>query len=607
MTLTIHSLVAYKNRPALIIENSPDLLIKLEDGRTQKVRAKDIILLHPGPVLKFAQLEAQPGDVETAWEILSQDTVTLRELAELAFGSFTPSTAWGAWQLVCDNLYFQGTPDCITACSREEVSQKQETRRLKTSQKIAWTGFLSRVANRQIISEDDQFLAEVEAVALGEASESRVLRELGRSQNPQNAHSLLLDLGRWNNRFNPYPKRFGVPLSAPVTDLPELPEEERVDLTHLPAFAIDNAWTTDPDDALSLDGPNRLWVHIADVAALVPPDSPVDLEARNRAASLYLPEMTVPMLPAEASERLGLGISDVSPALSFGLNLDSEGGIIGLEIVPSWVRVSRLSYEQAEGMLHDQPFEGLLRLAQKNEARRTRNGSVNIELPEVDLRVEDGKIVFHPVLPLRSQMIVKEAMLMAGEAVAGYALKEGVPIVFSTQEASQIPELPDGLAGMYALRRFMKRGQLKSLPARHAGIGLDMYTQVTSPIRRYQDLIVHQQLRAHIRGQALLTSQDILQRLGATEAVMSNLRQVERLSNQHWTMVYLSETPQWRGEGVIVETDGPRSTVLIPEIGLETHLNCQSSLPLNTRVPIVLGGLNIPELRAFFRIDESLV
>ena len=604
MTFPKHSLVAYKNRPALIIENSPDLQIELEDGRTQKVRAKDIILIHPGPVLNIAYLEPQSGDTETTWELLSHDAVTLRELAELAFGKFTPSTAWGAWQLICDSLYFQGTPDCITACSREEVSRKQETRRLKASEKIAWTRFLTRVANRQVTLEDDHFLAEVEAMALGEASESRVLRELGRSQNPQNAHSLLLELGRWNNRLNPYPKRFGVPLSAPVTNLPELPEEDRVDLTHLPAFAIDNAWTTDPDDALSLEGPNRLWVHVADVAALVLPDRPADLEARNRAASLYLPEMTVPMLPVEASERLGLGIRDVSPALSFGLNLDSEGGIVGMEIVPSWVRVSRLSYEQAEDMFHDLPFEGLVCLAQNNEARRKRNGAVSIELPEVDIRVEDGKVVFHPVRSLRSQMIVREAMLMAGEAVAGYALREGIPFAFSTQEATQIPALPDGLAGIYALRRFMKRGQLKSLPARHAGIGLDRYTQVTSPLRRYQDLIVHQQLRAHIRGHDLLTSQEMLQRLGVAEAVTSNMRQVERLSNLHWTMVYLSETPQWHGEGVIVETDGPHSTALIPNIGLETHLYCQRSLPLNTRVPIVLEVSNVPELRAFFRIDD---
>ena len=208
--------MAYKNRPALIIGNDPDLHIELEDGRIQKVRSKDVILIHPGPLLSLAHLVTQSGDTETTWELLSDKAVNLRELAELAFGSFTPSTAWGAWQLTCDSLYFQGTPDCITACSREEVSRKQETRQIKVSQKNALTGFMTRVVNRQVTPEDDHFLAEVEAMALGKANESRVLRELGRGQDPQNAHSLLLDLGYWNNRFNPYPKRLGVSLSVPV-------------------------------------------------------------------------------------------------------------------------------------------------------------------------------------------------------------------------------------------------------------------------------------------------------------------------------------------------------------------------------------------------------
>ena len=96
-----------------------------------------------------------------------------------------------------------------------------------------------------------------------------------------------------------------------------------------------------------------------------------------------------------------------------------------------------------------------------------------------------------------------------------------------------------------------------------------------------------------------------MQRLGAAETVTSNMRQVERLSNRHWTMVYLSETPQWHGEGVIVETDGSRCTALIPDIGLETHLYCRRGLPLNARVPLVLGETNIPELRAFFRVDDQ--
>ena len=153
----------------------------------------------------------------------------------------------------------------------------------------------------------------------------------------------------------------------------------------------------------------------------------------------------------------------------------------------------------------------------------------------------------------------------------------------------------------------MKRGQLKSSPARHAGLGLDMYTQITSPLRRYQDLMVHQQLRAHIRGHDFLTSQEILQRLGAVEEITRNVNQVERLSNLHWTLAYLSETPHWHGEAVIVDMDGVYGTALIPEIGLETHVYCPRLLPLNTNVNISLEVSNIPELRAFFRVDDRKV
>ena len=150
--------------------------------------------------------------------------------------------------------------------------------------------------------------------------------------------------------MDPYPSRFKLTTRPVTAGLPRLPDEERVDLTHLPAFAIDDEGNQEPDDALSLEG-NRLWVHIADVAALVPQESPADLEARARGASLYLPEGTVDMLPAQAIQTLGLGLAEVSPALSFGLDLSAEGETEGIEIVPSWVRVTRLTYAQADGRL----------------------------------------------------------------------------------------------------------------------------------------------------------------------------------------------------------------------------------------------------------------
>jgi exoribonuclease II len=109
-----------------------------------------------------------------------------------------------------------------------------------------------------------------------------------------------------------------VPSEDPELPVPALPEEERLDLTGLPAYAIDDQGNQDPDDALSLDG-DRLWVHVADVAALVHPAGEIEREARARGSNLYAPEGIVNMLPAAITEGLGLGLHEVSPALSIAL------------------------------------------------------------------------------------------------------------------------------------------------------------------------------------------------------------------------------------------------------------------------------------------------
>ncbi|MFX4531934.1 RNB domain-containing ribonuclease, partial [Acinetobacter baumannii] len=83
----------------------------------------------------------------------------------------------------------------------------------------------------------------------------------------------------------------------------------------------------------------RLFVHVADVAALVPPGSPLDEEALRRGANLYLPEGTVPMLPPGVTEALGLGLNEVSPALTFELWVSEEGELLEERVYPSWVRV----------------------------------------------------------------------------------------------------------------------------------------------------------------------------------------------------------------------------------------------------------------------------
>jgi exoribonuclease-2 len=601
MTTVQGSLVLYKNRPARVAHAGEKFEIELEDGKTLKVRPKDIILMHPGPLHSLGELEEPPGDVETAWELLAGSTTSLAELAELIYGAFTPATAWAAWQLVSAGLYFRGTPETVEVCSVEEVVRVQAAREARVAEEQAWTTFLEHLRTGKITLEDHRYLKEVEELAFGRRTSSRVLRELGRIESPEKAHALLLKLGYWDHTADPYPQRCNVSTTPPDLALPALPEETRRDLTHLLAFAIDDAWSTDPDDAISLEE-NRLWVHVADVAALVAPDSAPDLEARARGVNLYLPEGTVPMLPPQATQLLGLGLAHVSPALSFGLEVTPDGEITAIEVVPSWVRVTRLTYDEVDVRLDEEPFKRLYDLAHRAEARRQAHGAIAITLPEVKLFIQDGQVILHPLPALRSRGLVQEAMLMAGEAAARYALEHGIPCPFTTQDAPEAGEFPDGLAGMYARRRTLKRSQQTNMPAAHAGLGLDLYTRATSPLRRYVDLVVHQQLRAYLRGTPVLGEQEVLERVGAAEAVTGHTRQAELLAYKHWTLVYLVQHPDWRGEGILVEKRDHRGTVLLPTLGMEVRIHLDQDLPLNSTVSLGLRGINLPELDAHFQV-----
>lgn len=604
MNIPQNSLVLYKNSPARVAALGDKLDIELEDGRSLRVRPKDVLLLHPGPAPGLRDLTAPAGEVEAACELLDGGQTTLPELAELVYGAYTPATAWAAWRLVDEGLYFWGTPEAVSARPLVEVERERAIRQAKAAEREAWHGFLRRARAGRCDPADAPYLQEIEEVALGQREQSRVLQALDCDQNPPSAHALLLRLGHWDERVNPWPRRIGAMLTPPTVELPALPDESRLDLTGLPAYAIDDEGNLDPDDAISLDG-NRLWVHVADAAVLTPPDSAADQEARARGATLYLPETTIPMLPEEAIPRLGLGLAEISPALSFGLNLDAEGVVTDVDIAPSWVRVQRLSYPEVETRLDREPFRGLYELAQRHQARRRANGAIFIDLPEVKMQVSDGRVEIKPLPRLRSRMLVTEAMVMAGEAAARFALERGLPFPFTTQDpADATDRQPAGLAAMYALRRTLRPRQYSSQPGPHGGLGLDVYAQVTSPLRRYLDLVAHQQLRACLRGGDPLEAQAIIERVGAAEAAAQGIRRAERLSREHWTVVYLQQHPGWQGEGVLVEKRLPRGVVLIPELALEARVKVADSVAPDSVLPLRLTGLDLPEREAFFRVER---
>ncbi|MCP4421484.1 MAG: RNB domain-containing ribonuclease, partial [Chloroflexi bacterium] len=483
----------------------------------------------------------------------------------------------------------------------DEVAAKKEARTAKAAEAASWDAFAARVQRSTFLVEDGRFLQEIAAVAMGQQERSQVLRNLKQSEAAENAHALLLRLGYWDESINPYPSRVGVTSSQPNAPLPDFPEESRRDLTHLVALAIDDEGSRDADDALSWED-GRLWVHIADVAALVSPDSPADLEARARGANLYLPEGTIHMLPLEATAVLALGLDETSPALSFGIDVTADGCITGLEIVPSTICVTRVSYDKANGRLPESPYCELLAVAQAYEARRNSNGAVIIDLPEVKIRLNDeGDVEIRPLPHLKSRDLVQEAMLMTGEAVAQFAREHNIPIPYRTQEPPDKIVEGSTPSAMFARRRTMTGSQPSSVPAPHAGLGLDQYVQATSPLRRYLDLVVHQQLRAFLRQEPMLDEQAVMERVGAAHAVSGDCRYAERLSNQHWTAVYLLRQQKWQGKGIVVDRRGKRDLVLLPQLGNEASIYKKEPMPLDASVQVELQSVDLVQREAHFR------
>ena len=601
-TLRADSLVLYKIHPARVLAVGEKIEIALDKGPPKRVRPKDIVLLHPGPLHGFAELESPPeGEREAAWELLEDSQTTLVELAELIHDAFTPATAWATWQLVRDGLYFSGTPEVIRAHGRAAVEAEIARRQAKAAAERDWEEFLGRMAAGTPAPVDAERLAEVERLAFGQSAHSRILQALGQAETPERAHRALIQVGHWPAHYNPHPGRYQLPEQSPERTVGPLPEEERLDLTHLPAYAIDDVGNQDPDDALSLDG-QRLWVHVADVAALVAPDSALDREARARGSNQYLPERTVAMLPEEITARLGLGLSEVSPALSFGFQCAATGEPEDLLIRPSWIRAERLSYEAVETRLQEPPFAALEALTRRFRERRLANGATEIDLPEVSVRVQQGEVHIHPLPRLRSRALVMEAMLLAGEAVARFCQEQAIPIAYATQPPPDRFEPPADLAAMYACRRRFKPSRLIGEPAPHAGLGLPLYTRVTSPLRRYSDLLVHQQLRAWLRQVPVLAADAVTARIGEAETAAMAVRRAERLSNQHWKLVFLATHPEWRGEAVVVDKEERKSVLLIPELALETRLHLRTDPPLNTRVRVMPREIDLPELSVRFGV-----
>lgn len=275
----------------------------------------------------------------------------------------------------------------------------------------------------------------------------------------------------------------------------------RKDLRGLPCFTIDCADTKDMDDAVSLQREEDGWclgVHIADVAEFAPFMSELDTVAKERGTSIYLPNVTVPMLPPVLSNDLCSLVPQAErKAISVFIHLDELGNVRSFQLTKSLIRsrlkgtynqVNRLLSRKASrkiaakyaaveetlrqmellaGILRSNRLTGGARICDEQTHKfKFVNGAVDISIEERG--VAEG--------------IVEEFMVLANEQVAKYCVKHGLPLVRRSH-------LRENTCAFYGLG-----------DDGHAALALKDYAHFTSPIRRLADLKVHQVLTAYLNG-----------------------------------------------------------------------------------------------------------
>lgn len=550
-------------------------------GKRSKIRKNNVFFefTQPDPVALLEQAEALAAeqDIQFLWECAPQEEFLAADFAEDYFGHppsavektaiiFALHAAPAYFHRRGKGLYRPAPPDIL-----EAALAGLEKKRLQAEQQEAWTQALingelpepiAAIANNLLSSPDKNTL---EWKAFDAA-----VQHLGVSP-----EKLLLDLKAWSSPLVLHRHRFFSQHFPKGTDFPELELNNEwgvgLPLAEIEAYSIDDAGTTEIDDALSIQsiGTNqwRVGVHIATPSLAIERDNALDQIARKRLSTLYTPGQKVPMLPDAIIKQFSLDAGLERPALSLYVDIDLEKE----EIIQSQTRLERIVVKEnlrqneldplitiadLENPESNIPYAHWLRplwavttfLSKQRELVRGRPENNNrIEfLFELDGPPDDPESKVNLIPRVRNApvgLITAEMMILANNKWGGLLAQYDVPGIYRSQQ------------------NMRTRMSTHALP--HDSIGVPQYAWSTSPLRRYVDLVNQSQIIAaaeHGVSARLVApfkpkEADLFGIVGAFETQYAAWNDFQNLIERYWVLRWLQQQNIQQMPATVIKED----------------------------------------------------
>lgn len=607
------------NAGYLIKEEDRHVMVELSDERELTISKNRIITtVQLNSTNKFDLSEimnrSDEIDLEELWEVVSgiSDEISFNEITELKFGNASFRDKLTMVYAICkDKIYFEINNDLVKPRTREQVLQrkiqaaKEQAEKERAQKWITWLDsdskelsdlsteeFSKLVAFALDESFKDSLIDRIKTIlnVKGETLRAKILRRLKEKTIITDLTNLpLLKAGLSTEGLH-------LECSEQIFDKPCSVEEF--------IFSVDSENTKDIDDAICFYYSDReqykLQIYVTNVA------SQIELSEKNlkkllmRPTSVYLPDQTLHMLERSlAEDKFSLRSGQIRPVCVIDLTFDRQFKLKTWVVRFDYAKVAQnLTYDQFNDLLSDR-MSVLKELTDSLKAQRVRDGAVEIVRDEVVVSVDPvrKKIILNRYPKTPAHECIEELMILANSIIAKYVIQNDQFCIFRTQQILDRKILQEALeienphVRNYKLRSALGKSEYSTRPAPHASLGLPYYTQATSPIRRFFDIVTQYQALT-IFSKLVPLSEDQIKSL-ITNAIphLETFHSVQKESKRFYILKYLLQENINELDGVIVNSIPNGYICDVPDFDMLCVARSSKSIKIGSQVKLRVDGI----------------